>query len=437
MAKSEVKLIHKTGAVKLTEMSENPAVYTEFLKFQGRIFKQSATVALEFFAQKPDVQFIASAKQWSAAGYRIKDGGEAIHFTDESGNQSDLFDFSQIEGDIAPRLWSINAENAEEFKTALGAEKDAPIIKSVMEQTVKKSSVIECMEALEIPPQEFETFAKSYFNAVQTIIAGRFEIGGNKFDITPNMTAFNALDDARKMHFLTMVANTAKTALLKVEKVANEIATKNIQNQERGELNEKTNLSTVGSSDTGGAEQHTGEDVRGNSSVGENESVLHGRSDDEGESVDSAHSGIAKLNSVLGEDETSAISEKEVGVFSMPQSKGRSRKKADPNQLSLWDIDEPTETPELTQQEAVQSSEAIAIPTDAQIVTDELMRGSHFQNGKFRIEDFAKAEFAKEKPDMNEFAKFLKDEYGTGGHSGDEVIKAVDYDSHDEQRFHQ
>ncbi|MDR2558165.1 MAG: hypothetical protein LBC86_01270 [Oscillospiraceae bacterium] len=267
MTHSNAKLFNETGTAKLAEISENPAVYTEFLKFQGRIFKQNATVALEFFAQRPDVQFIANAKQWAAAGYRIKDGGEAIHFTDENGNRSDLFDFSQVEGSLAPRLWSINAENADEFKSALELEDNAPIIKSLIEQTVQKSSVIGCMEALGVPPQEFEQFKVTYFNAVQTIIAGRFEIGGNKFDITPNMTAFLSLDDTRKMHFLTMVANTAKSSLLKVEKVANEIATKNIQNQERGELNEKheTNVSTVGSTNTGAAEPNTGEPTAGDS----------------------------------------------------------------------------------------------------------------------------------------------------------------------------
>ena len=149
---SEDKILSELSVAKLNEIAENPATYTEFLKFQGRVYKQNATVALEFFTQKPDVQFIANAKQWAAAGYKIKDGGEAIHFTDENGIKSDLFDFSQIEGNLAPRLWSINAENAAEFKTALGIAEDAPIIKSLIEQTVKKSSVIDCMKALEIPP---------------------------------------------------------------------------------------------------------------------------------------------------------------------------------------------------------------------------------------------------------------------------------------------
>ena len=47
---TEVKRFSSLGAVKLGEMGNNPAIYTEFLKFQGRVFKQNATVALEFFA---------------------------------------------------------------------------------------------------------------------------------------------------------------------------------------------------------------------------------------------------------------------------------------------------------------------------------------------------------------------------------------------------
>lgn len=53
-----------------------------------------------------------------------------------------------------------------------------------------------------------------------------------------------------------------------------------------------------------------------------------------------------------------------------------------------------------------------------------LMRGSGFQDGKFRIE-----EFCKESHSINEFAKMLKDEYGTGGHSGNEFYAYENHDS--------
>lgn len=56
---------------------------------------------------------------------------------------------------------------------------------------------------------------------------------------------------------------------------------------------------------------------------------------------------------------------------------------------------------------------------------DEIMRGTGFQNGKFRVKQF----YDEKKPANKEFADFLKNEYGTGGHSGDGEIRFVDHDS--------
>ena len=53
-----------------------------------------------------------------------------------------------------------------------------------------------------------------------------------------------------------------------------------------------------------------------------------------------------------------------------------------------------------------------------------LMRGSGFEDGKFRIE-----EFCKENHSINEFAKMLKDEYGTGCRPGNEFYAYENHDS--------
>ena len=66
------------GAKKLRQMAENAAVLTEFLRFQGRVFKHPASVALEFFTQKPDATFIATAAQWEKAGFTVTAGSDAI-----------------------------------------------------------------------------------------------------------------------------------------------------------------------------------------------------------------------------------------------------------------------------------------------------------------------------------------------------------------------
>ena len=56
---------------------------------------------------------------------------------------------------------------------------------------------------------------------------------------------------------------------------------------------------------------------------------------------------------------------------------------------------------------------------------NEIMRGTGFQGGKFRVKQF----YDEKKPTNKEFADFLKNEYGTGGHSGNDDISFVDHDS--------
>ena len=52
------------GAIMLRNMAANAELLTELLRFQGRVFKHPASVALEFFTQKPGATFIATAAQW-------------------------------------------------------------------------------------------------------------------------------------------------------------------------------------------------------------------------------------------------------------------------------------------------------------------------------------------------------------------------------------
>ncbi|WP_443721367.1 LPD25 domain-containing protein [Ruminococcus callidus] len=73
----------------------------------------------------------------------------------------------------------------------------------------------------------------------------------------------------------------------------------------------------------------------------------------------------------------------------------------------------------------VQYGEPIADVDRFQELHREIMRGSGFENGKFRIEAF----FQENHPSTQEFADFLKNEYGTGGHTSDGNIFSVDHDS--------
>ena len=53
----------------------------------------------------------------------------------------------------------------------------------------------------------------------------------------------------------------------------------------------------------------------------------------------------------------------------------------------------------------------------------ELMRGTGFVGGKFRVSEY----YANHQPNQKEFAVFLKDEYGIGGHSGITPIYMADH----------
>ena len=168
---SEIGILNQAGAAKLREMSAGSMIYAQFLKFQGRVYKQNATVALEFFAQNPEAKFIANAKQWTAAGYKIKDGGEAIRFADGNGKHIDLYDFSQIEGGSEPPLWTISKGNASIVKTMLAIPADKNLIGGMIAKTMTNGDITDCMERLGIPPNEFDRFSKAYVDAVQTITA--------------------------------------------------------------------------------------------------------------------------------------------------------------------------------------------------------------------------------------------------------------------------
>ena len=73
----------------------------------------------------------------------------------------------------------------------------------------------------------------------------------------------------------------------------------------------------------------------------------------------------------------------------------------------------------------VQYGEPVADVNRFEELHKEIMRGSGFEGGKFRIAEF----FQENNPSNQEFADFLKNEYGTGGHTADGNIFSVDHDS--------
>ncbi len=98
----------------------------------------------------------------------------------------------------------------------------------------------------------------------------------------------------------------------------------------------------------------------------------------------------------------------------------------DYEQLTLFGEPEPINKSTPTKNYTpIQYGEPVADVNRFEELHKEIMRGSGFQDGKFRIAEF----FQEHNPNNKEFADFLKNEYGTGGHTADGNIFMVDYDS--------
>lgn len=215
-----IRSYSNAGAAKLREMAENPSAYLDFLKFQGRVFKHSGCVALEFFAQKPDAQFIATKEQWERAGCHVTQEGKAISFMDKNGDTTEFYDYSQVAGK-QPHRWTIHARNATSIKKALGISEGGSLISTAVQNSLQASQITASMAALRVPPQEFRKFSSSFVTAVQCMIAGRLEVGGNQFGVHPDNTMFRELKtDAERLGFLSLVANAARGILQNMERAA-------------------------------------------------------------------------------------------------------------------------------------------------------------------------------------------------------------------------
>lgn len=241
---NKVKVIafSSAGAEKLREMTKNAEMYIDFLKFQGRVFKHKTGVALEFFAQRPNAQFIATRQQWEQLDYTLQAGASGIRFIDRNGKRTELYDFSQIEEEKKPRIWTLNKRTASVVKKELGISEKESIITGTLRQ-VGIPEVTECMKALNIPPYKYQAFQQSFSNAVQIIMSGRLEMGNNSFTIPANPTAFQMLrTESEKMAFLAYATNSANRALMKIEATMQEMIAKKIaeKNEQKAQAEENS-----------------------------------------------------------------------------------------------------------------------------------------------------------------------------------------------------
>ena len=116
------------GAAMMQKMADDPELFLQYLRFQGRVFKQPVNAALEFFSQNPDSQFIASRSAWQQLGYTIRQGSEEQHFLDESGRNMAFYELSQTEEGQRPPMWIVTNQNVPAVKRFLGIAADQQLI---------------------------------------------------------------------------------------------------------------------------------------------------------------------------------------------------------------------------------------------------------------------------------------------------------------------
>lgn len=247
--------IEKSGAAILDEMAENNELFNKFLKFQGSIFKQNAYVALEFFAQKPDVNFVATASQWTDAGYRIKPGAEGLIYTHIDGTVHEFFDFSQIDAENPPVIWHINEDNVNKIKSQLKVPENTSIANGLINKYISSDNIKQCMIHLNITGNDKE-FATYYLNSVRAIIAGRFEVGGQKFGVSADNSILKSLSHKQRMQYIAICTQTARAILKEVEAVVKNIETERKMNND---------LRTVDESNDGREADSTQRGTSGNS----------------------------------------------------------------------------------------------------------------------------------------------------------------------------
>ncbi len=218
----------QAGAEALRQMAENAERFTEYLRFQGRVYKHSPVISLEFFLQRPDTRYIATEKQWKSAGFAVAHGSEGIHFQMPDGTVRVLFDYAQCDqSKPQPYIWRLGVENEAAIKQRMGMTPEQNLLQELTARACPNESILPLMERLGVSPEQATRFGRSFVSTVRTIIAGRLEIGNNQLGDQLPAAADNAAmgmlqTSEQRLAFLAAASKAARTALLQVEHIVTE-----------------------------------------------------------------------------------------------------------------------------------------------------------------------------------------------------------------------
>jgi len=234
-------ILTKSSIATLEKMNNDSQLYTDFLKFQGRLFKHNITAALEFFVQNPNAEFVATLEQWNKAGFTVSPNQDSMLLL-VNNQVVDYYDYTQTNEQRKPVVWTVHSGNVEEIKNKLSLNNQS-LINGLINQTLKNSDVINCMQKLNIPESEYLKFRSAFVNAMQITMAGRLEMGGNQFHYNADLSALNLLPTSQhKLYFFSYVSSYARQALLKIETIMKENA--------MTERNEENDLRSMEQSDS-------------------------------------------------------------------------------------------------------------------------------------------------------------------------------------------
>jgi hypothetical protein len=244
----------------LEEMGNNQALYADYLKYQGKISKQPTHAALDFYSQNPTNEpFFATRGQWEKVGYTIANGAMGKSIIDNNGNQRVYFDVSETDQKVSPVIWQLNAENQNAVRAEFGIPENGNILGGIMAQLQDDEMIEYTAKQFRVPPQYYRQFKQSYLQAVAAIIAGRLEVGGNNFDIQPDMTVLNVTHNpTERLALLGQFRTSANKVINRVQKAVERYNSE--KNFER-EQNERTYLGEMAQSDGRGTAENTAVDI--------------------------------------------------------------------------------------------------------------------------------------------------------------------------------
>ena len=221
----------KLGAQTIAKVTSNDAEYLKFLKYFGRVFKHPVSVALEFYSNKPDAQFIASKGQWERADYHVAIGAKGINFLDQKGNLITLYDFEDVIEEIPPKRWSVTQNNVSAIRSQLNLPSDTPLfieLEGSVTSPMDDLSIIQDLGLAALPDTDKLKFRDSYHNMIQVMLTGRLEVNGAIYRIQPDRAALGYCQtDEQKFYLLTAAASAARKALTSLEYAFDTLRTQN------------------------------------------------------------------------------------------------------------------------------------------------------------------------------------------------------------------